>query len=230
MESNLNKKLSRIQEDLHLYLKCMNDNDRLDAKNIFEITSQLKSVILDLNAWIDDGVVKELSPLGELSCIPDYIRMLRSELSLASEWAVWNRNKESLTFLQIYTKAGSPMVQNEVKLEFCSTTSREWVVFFCTPSFLGTKLRFKVRPYFLLEHVIALLRSFQLSIVVAKKVTSTAKVGNIPRVSESMVDKNKDGRSESEDICENVKVEEGVSASDDDHESSDQSISDLSLD
>ena len=122
MESNLNKKLSRIQEDLHLYLKCMNDNDRLDAKNIFEITSQLKSVILDLNAWIDDGVVKGLSPLGESSCIPDYIRMLRSELSLAPEWAVWNRNKESLTFLQIYTKAGSPMVQNEVKLEFCSTT------------------------------------------------------------------------------------------------------------
>lgn len=102
--------------------------------------------------------------------VTHYINVLCMELSWLDEWAVWNRSKQSLTFLQIGAKGSALTVENSVMIDFDKGTNSRLVVFHCTSSNSDLRLQFDAQPQNLISYIHSLLRSFQVSMVVTHKI------------------------------------------------------------
>ena len=114
--------------------------------------------------------------------VAHYINDLCMELSWLDEWAVWNRGKQSITFLQINAKHTALTIENSVLIDFDQSTNSHAVLFRCSSGSSDVVLQFEVQPQHLINYVHSLLRSFQVSFVVTHKLSELVDQSNLSGV------------------------------------------------
>ena len=159
------KQLKRIQKDLRLFSKISTQNGLFSRKHVNATIESMEILISQIAAWVESAASKKSEIDGTANHL---LRVLCDKLAF-SEWAIWAQNETSITFLRVHQMTGKVAVDSCVTFHFYPSTDFKTVAIHCQTDLLKSQFKTIVESSQLADTVFALLKSFQPTIVWAKR-------------------------------------------------------------